>query len=308
MSRINKGYNFLLQYDDHEMLYQAKLIADLLASTLYVRSAVVSYYRRMKDYSHEFTAYPTIPKKVVIYRSLTGKLTPIDFRQVVDEVEALYRNGQGTMACDLWFCTCVGYRREELLRLHFKSGQGEYARAVAVTEHKNKHDSVRLIPNSLVELTLTTKTMYPLSEQRFRAVRRHCLNRLKRFYGLRSLCITTISMALHKMVEGFGQFHRAASTTSRFYIDSTNLEYLNAAFQLPWLLPSNDPLPIKDVRLEFGTGRQPVVAPLNRHQRSDAHTPVIELVEANEMDAQSTASAETMRMMQQQNDSGMNQL
>lgn len=48
LSRIKKGFLFLSQYDEHEVMYQAKLIADLLTKKIYERSAVVNYFRRMK--------------------------------------------------------------------------------------------------------------------------------------------------------------------------------------------------------------------------------------------------------------------
>lgn len=192
--------------------------------------------------------------------------------------------------------------------MHFHASVGEFARAVSITEHKNDHNSVRLIPDSLIQLAALTNTHYPMSETRFVAVRKFALENLKRFYGLRALCITQISMALHKTFQGFGQFHRAHTTTARFYIDSTNLQYLNAAFVLSWLPTPSEPARIKDVRLEFGKGTTPVPAPLNKNEKSDAHTPVTELIEANELDTQSTASGETMKAMQQLNDDGMNQL
>lgn len=81
-------------------------------------------------------------------------------------------------------------------------------------------------------------------------------------------------MALHKMVQGYGQFHRSASTTARFYIDSTNLEYINTAFELYWLSPPSSRLNVATKKIEFGKGKQGSIVDLNRNQSNDAHTPV----------------------------------
>lgn len=68
------------------------------------------------------------------------------------------------MATDLWFCTCLGYRREDLLRIHFNSGiAGEYVRAVSVLEKKNTHLSVRIVPDSLIQLVVLSGATYPMT-------------------------------------------------------------------------------------------------------------------------------------------------
>lgn len=77
LSRVKRGYTFLLQFDDHEMMYQARLVSLLILESTYFRSAVVSYYKRMKEYTVDFNAYPNIPKKVTTYRSIAGKLPPV---------------------------------------------------------------------------------------------------------------------------------------------------------------------------------------------------------------------------------------
>jgi hypothetical protein len=48
----------------------------------------------------------------------------------------------------------------------------------------------------LKKLISETSTPYPITPQRFKEVRDYSLKKFRRFYGLRTLCITSIMAAL----------------------------------------------------------------------------------------------------------------
>lgn len=59
---------------------------------------------------------------------------------------------------------------------------------------------------------------YPMSELRWKRVVRVCLDKLKSFYGLRSLCITEIVSGVLKSANI--NFHQDFKTTMSFYINT----------------------------------------------------------------------------------------
>jgi hypothetical protein len=57
----------------------------------------------------------------------------------------------------------MGFRSPELLRVYFFTKTEEAAKSIKIIEKKNKHTTIRYIPQSLINLILRSKANYPLS-------------------------------------------------------------------------------------------------------------------------------------------------
>lgn len=121
-SRYKRGYKFLMQYNEYHMLNQTQLTEDLLSSNTYVRNAVTLYYRKMLADAPEFQRYPRMSKRIKGYRTVTRKVNKMQLLEVEGEVRRMYEVDEKVLACDLWACTTLGFRREDMLKIHFRCG------------------------------------------------------------------------------------------------------------------------------------------------------------------------------------------
>lgn len=109
------------------------MVSDLLGESVYGRTAVVVYYKKLLEAGYEFSMYPRLPKRMQIYRPVASHLEPISFKEVVEEVENLYNNGNQILSSDLWMVTTMGYRRSDIKRLQFFSmSERKFVRAVSL--------------------------------------------------------------------------------------------------------------------------------------------------------------------------------
>lgn len=95
------------------------------------------------------------------------------------------------------------------------------------------------------------------------------------------------------MNRGIGQFHRRASTTSKFYIDDRSGSYIDSAFSLPWLTSTK--ANFGKIIFDFGKETQPMEKPLDENLGSDITTPVEEIIDLNWHDSVSCASQKDLR-------------
>lgn len=73
-SRYQTAFSFLKKYDDSSLKYQVKITNDLLNSSRYLRSVVISYFNQMRrDDSANFGIYPKLSKKIKGYCVILSK-------------------------------------------------------------------------------------------------------------------------------------------------------------------------------------------------------------------------------------------
>ena len=67
ISRYKFGYTFLRKYTETDMKYQIRLLEDILKLTGYGRLCVITYHNQLRKEPY-FNQFPTIPKKIGLYR------------------------------------------------------------------------------------------------------------------------------------------------------------------------------------------------------------------------------------------------
>lgn len=70
-----------------------------------------------------------------------------------------------------------------------------------------------------------------MSKNRYIEVKNFCLQEFKAFYGLRSLCITTIIDCLLQNNQ-FAKFHKKSETTVKYYLNTESISLINNIFRL----------------------------------------------------------------------------
>lgn len=82
-------------------------------------------------------------------------------------------NVSPVLATDLWMVVCMGLRRSDTMRIHFQLPETTiFAGYIKLTERKNKHNCLRVVPFSLLKLMTATGTKFPITKERYMAVQR----------------------------------------------------------------------------------------------------------------------------------------
>jgi hypothetical protein len=113
---------------------------------------------------------------------------------------------------------CLGLRKPDLLRIYLKDSNGLFYNTLKIYERKNKHISYRYLPDSLCQLFTVSSCTLPLTIPRMDRMREYCIKKFGRFYGLRAVCLTTITSAIFEQT-AFAQFHLSPNTTNKYYLN-----------------------------------------------------------------------------------------
>ena len=144
-------------------------------------------------------------------------------------VKQLFDKGFQQVACDFWYCCCLGLRKKELLRVKLRSSNGVFFDAINVFEKKNRHHCLRPVPMSLKLMVKALGVDYPFSSERIEVMQKIASQMNRRFYGYRSICITELISAFSATAF---RTHHSSRVTGRHYLNTSSLSFIDNFFQL----------------------------------------------------------------------------
>ena len=125
----------------------------------------------------------------------------------------------------------MSVRLNDLTRIVLRRGETKtYYDYISITEMKNKHETVRVVPIALKKLVSLSNNSYPITKERLRQLKDYCHEKFQGFYLLRAASITSILSGLMK-ASGFSP-HHVSSTTLRYYVDYQDYDLIDNIFDL----------------------------------------------------------------------------